>query len=77
MDRRRGGVAQRHASGQRTRDAGREEGGMAEGKDETCPVSTRGGTRLVRLVRGRGGGTSGWLAMASSSVFWEKDKNLH
>jgi hypothetical protein len=24
--------------------------------DETCPVSTGGGTRLVRLVRGRGGG---------------------
>jgi hypothetical protein len=27
-----------------------------EGRDETCPVSTRGGTRLVRLVRGREGG---------------------
>ena len=27
------------------------------GRDETCPVSTRGGTRLVQLVReGRGGG---------------------
>ena len=25
-------------------------------RDETCPISTRGGTRLVRLVRGRGGG---------------------
>ena len=25
-------------------------------EDETCPVSTGGGTRLVRLVRGRGGG---------------------
>ena len=25
-------------------------------RDETCPVSTRGGTRFVRLVRGRGGG---------------------
>ena len=23
--------------------------------DATCPISTRGGTRLVRLVRGRGG----------------------
>jgi len=26
------------------------------GRDETCPLSTKGGTRLVRLVRGRGGG---------------------
>ena len=25
-------------------------------RDTACPVSTRGGTRLVRLVRGRGGG---------------------
>ena len=25
----------------------------------TCPLSTRGGTRLVRLVRGRGGGGEG------------------
>ena len=29
---------------------------MYEGRDEACPVSTRGGTRLVQLVReGRGG----------------------
>jgi len=27
-------------------------------KDAACPISTRGGTRLVRLVRGREGG--GW-----------------
>ena len=26
------------------------------GKDEECPVSTRGGTRRVRSVRGEGGG---------------------
>jgi len=25
-------------------------------RDAACPLSTRGGTRLVRLVRGRGGG---------------------
>ena len=25
-------------------------------RDSACPLSTRGGTRLVRLVRGRGGG---------------------
>ena len=25
-------------------------------RDAACPISTRGGTRLVRLVRGRGGG---------------------
>jgi hypothetical protein len=31
-------------------------GGGAVGGNETCPVSTGGGTRLVRLVRGRGGG---------------------
>ena len=32
---------------------------------ETCPVSTGGGTRLVRLVRGRGGGEKGqiWRAV--------------
>ena len=27
-----------------------------EVRDATCPLSTRGGTRLVRLVRGKGGG---------------------
>jgi hypothetical protein len=26
-----------------------------EGRDAACPISTRGGTKLVRLVRGRGG----------------------
>ena len=36
---------------------------MAEGKDETCPVSTRGGTRLVRLVRGKGGGNIAVMVM--------------
>jgi hypothetical protein len=29
---------------------------LVRGRDETCPVSTRKGTRLVRLVRERGGG---------------------
>ena len=29
------------------------------GRDETCPVSTGRGTRLIRLVRGRGGGGRG------------------
>ena len=29
----------------------------------SCPLSTRGGTRLVRLVRGRGGGSRGGCAM--------------
>ena len=28
-------------------------------RDAACPLSTRGGTRLVRLVRGRGGGEGG------------------
>ena len=31
-------------------------------RDAACPLSTRGGTRLVRLVRGRGGGGGGGLA---------------
>jgi len=29
---------------------------LLRGGDAACPLSTRGGTRLVRLVRGRGGG---------------------
>ena len=33
--------------------------GAARGRYETCPVSTRGGTRLVRLVRRGGGGGRG------------------
>ena len=28
-------------------------------RDVACPISTRGGTRLVRLVRGKGGGGGG------------------
>ena len=35
--------------------------------DAACPLSTRGGTRLVRLVRGRGGG--GRLTSARVSAF--------
>ena len=31
--------------------------------DAACPLSTRGGTRLVRLVRGGGGGVGGDLAV--------------
>jgi len=30
-------------------------------RDAACPISTRGGTRLVRLVRGRGGGAPALL----------------
>jgi len=31
-------------------------------RDEMCPVSTRGGTRRVHLVREGGGGRAGWVA---------------
>ena len=31
-------------------------------RDAACPLSTRGGTRLVRLVRGGGGAGQGWQA---------------
>ena len=34
---------------------------LLRGGDAACPLSTRGGTRLVRLVRGRGGGGANLL----------------
>ena len=34
-------------------------GGAGRGRDAACPLSTRGGTRLVRSVRGRRGGGGG------------------
>ena len=35
-------------------------------RDAACPLSTRGGTRLVRLVRGRGGGGTAAASRAPS-----------
>jgi len=47
----------------RVRDSGRGMSSSYEGRDEVCPVSTRGGTRLVQLVReGRGGEALAWMA---------------
>jgi len=47
----------RWAHAPRVLHGGEEERGAACAlRDAACPLSTRGGTRLVRLVRGRGGG---------------------
>ena len=40
---------------------------MQGGSDAACPLSTRGGTRLVRSVRGKGGGRCGGAGSARRS----------
>jgi len=41
-------------------------------RDAACPLSTRGGTRLVRLVRGRGGGWGRSRAREGRGMVWRR-----
>ena len=50
---------------------GTEECLVYEGRDEACPVSTRGGTRLVQLVREGGGGRDRWRRCAKRGSLGE------